>query len=694
MGRLTNLLITERDTTGAYTDINGILYKKFSNKINLLRVLMMIETLKDTSEFPTKAKFETILSDKADETTIKSIPSLTRLYTPIVTGLKNGKTQKEMTSIKEKFYKVFFPVLLSGLDINLSSVKLKTVFSKSKHGVINKAQAAYILKIVKTIQNSSTIEFTQKDKIELMKMKDSFIEPEEKENAPSPEIPQNPAESKDDETIQSVAQEKAVQSLANRFKSKTPDEIKNKLVEFDTEEEYITSGKAIKESETEALEQEFDFNGVDLPTYTSAKFSFGKKKPELAQKINETRDRLQLQLDNNTFSPDGRQDSKIKKVITTLVADLVDSMSTHTPEFVGSSDLHPEITVVGDEIMLDMIDPNKSEDDFQYTRILKMGYDGGIDKITHKYFILPPESQGTGVSKETIANNLRTYKAAGINKIDLHANVGMGGYVWLRYGFKPDPDQLANITEGFTDIAKSISFGLKGGVMAGVSQQDATNGLVKQFKGTGLDTYILSVQAKFFGLPGKLKQIQNDLGFDDDFGDEKLVLNSSFNQVIGDEMEKIGKQLGSSFEINPDTIADDISLKSFDVKVGNSIKMEIDFSSKLASTPKRFHQKEADRIGTVLKSEIDPDIKVNKNGTATWTIKIDPITAKIPVKKWLTITGINVGEAGDKQAFPAGNDVTREVWSMNWKGSLDLNDPKQYNTALEYATIKKGEKNG
>jgi len=689
MSRLIDLL-SERDTSGTYTQVAGLKFQKFSNKINLMRVLMMIETLDDFKAFPTKAKFELILADKSDNITKDAITTLTRLYTPIVTGLKKGLKQKDLKLLKEKFYKKFFPVLMNGLNINLSSLKLATTFAKSKHGEINKSQAGIILRLVKSIKADEKIELTAKDKVELMKMKDSFTD----DNEEQPEIPgsveqptQEP-ETFEPSQIESDAKTKAVASLEKKFEGKTAEEIQHKVLEFDAEEESMTKGKDLKVAEQEALEQEFDLNVVDLPTYTEAKFNFSKRNPILSQKILETKDRLNQQLSNNVFSQDIKADSKIKKVITTMVADVVDSMSSHTPEFIGSSDLQPEIYINGNEIMIDMIDPNKSEDDFKFTRTLKLGADGGIDSVKHEYFVLPPESQGTGISKETIADSLRAYKAAGINKINLHANIGMGGYVWLRYGFRPSPEQLENISAGFIDIAKSVKFGLKGqGAMVGVSADDAADGLVKQFAGTGLDTYILDIKSKFFGLPEKIKQLEEELGFDPD-NYEKIEFDSSFNEVIGDEMLKIGTQLSKSFEVNPETISDDISLKSFDVKIGKKVAMELDFSSKLKSLPPRMHQQEADRIAKVLKSEIDPSIKVTKKGKATWSIESSTTKAKITVKKWMTITGINVGDNNDKQAFPAGNDVTGEVWSMNWKGSLDLNDSKQYNKALEYATIK------
>lgn len=683
MSRLTDLL-TERKTP-EYTNVTGLKYTKYSNKVNLMRVLFMIETLEDLKAFPNKAKFELILLDKADLNMLTELKSLTRFYTPIVTGLKKGKKAGEMKILKEKFYKKFFPLLLNGLDINLNSVTLATTFAKSKHGVINQAQSKIILRLVKAIGKQEG-DLTQKDQIELRMMRDSFTEDEETQS----EIPQN-SETPTEETPtepKSEAKEKAVAALEQKFENKTADEIQQYVGQYQAEEDSLTSGKETKVAEQTALEQEFDLEVITLDEYTAAKFNFSKKNPALTQKITDTQMKLTAALQSQTFNGDTKKDARIKKIITTIVSDVVDSMSSHTPDFIGGSDLVPEIITQGNQVMIKMTDPNKTEDDFNFVRVLNMGNDGNIESIKHEYFVLPPEAQGSGVSKETIADSLRAYKAAGINRIDLHANIGMGGYVWLRYGFRPDVNQIDNIKAGFVDVTKAIRYGLKGGNQIGVSQEMATDGLIKQFAGTGLDTYITELKSKFVGLPEKIKTIQDELGFDSDFGDEKMVLSSSFNEVVADEMEKIGKKLMDSFEVNPATLSDDISLKSFDVKMGKKVNMEIDFSSKMKALPPRMHQQEADRIGKVLKSQIDEGIKVNKKGIAKWTITLSVDKAKIPVKKWLTIPGINVGDNKEFQAFPAGNDVSGEVWSLNWKGSLDLNDESQYNKALEYATIK------
>ena len=673
MGRLTELLLNE-DSTPKYTNIDGLKYVKYSNKVNLLRILLMMETLTDFKQFPTKQKFEKILALNSDLETLTKLKGLATSYTPIVTALKKGKKASEIKTLKEKFYKKFFPILLSGLNINLNSLTLTNIFAKSKHGDLNKLQIKYILKLIKVIQEE---ELTQKDKQELLTIKSSLTD-EIEEEIPS-----------ETETAKTSLKDIAIKNLEKKFEGKSNEELLKKVEEIDLEIDSLTSVKSEKESEQIALEQEFNIDVISLDEYISAKFNFVKNNPEISDKIIETQNLLKQTLSKQEFSPDEKKSNKVKKVITTMVADVMDGMTKHIPNFISNSNLVPEIIYHGGpEIMLKLTDPEKTEDEFNFVRSIKLGPDGNIDKIKHEYFVLPPEAQGSGVSKEAIADSLRLYKAAGVNKIELHANIGLGGYVWLRYGFRPYPEQIENIKASFVDITKSVRYGLKGGVQAGVSADMAINGLINHFKDTGLDTYLTELKSKLIGLSEKIKKLEDELGFDSDFGDEKMILSTSFNDIVANQLEVVGEKISSTFEFSLATLSDDISLKSFNVNLSKKVKLEIDFSSKLSSLPPRMHQQEADRIGKVLKNEIDPTIKVNKKGKAVWTIELSNTKVKIPVKKWFTITGINVGDNKELQAFPAGNDVTGEVWSLNWKGSLDLNDPVQYNKALEYATIK------
>jgi DNA topoisomerase I len=54
----------------------------------------------------------------------------------------------------------------------------------------------------------------------------------------------------------------------------------------------------------------------------------------------------------------------------------------------------------------------------------------------HAYFQLPPQYQGKGTAKDLTAFNLLWYPMLGVDKIELQANLDVGGYAWARLGYR------------------------------------------------------------------------------------------------------------------------------------------------------------------------------------------------------------------------------------------------------------------
>lgn len=70
-------------------------------------------------------------------------------------------------------------------------------------------------------------------------------------------------------------------------------------------------------------------------------------------------------------------------------------------------------------------------DDFEMQRFVSIP-----EKLAvHQY--LRMTKQGAGVAKELLKRQLDFYDAVGINRIELNANIDVGGYAWARYGFTP-----------------------------------------------------------------------------------------------------------------------------------------------------------------------------------------------------------------------------------------------------------------
>lgn len=59
----------------------------------------------------------------------------------------------------------------------------------------------------------------------------------------------------------------------------------------------------------------------------------------------------------------------------------------------------------------------------------------GRKAVDHELFRLPQELQGKGISKQVFRALYEQYKVVGVQRIEVYANIDVGGYTWARYGF-------------------------------------------------------------------------------------------------------------------------------------------------------------------------------------------------------------------------------------------------------------------
>ena len=95
----------------------------------------------------------------------------------------------------------------------------------------------------------------------------------------------------------------------------------------------------------------------------------------------------------------------------------------------------------------------------QITRIFRCEDDKII--VEHDYFELSQELQGKGFSKNILSSFLEQYERIGVDKIELYANIDVGGYAWARYGFSADRRDVYGIIRNYNipevkERAKSI----------------------------------------------------------------------------------------------------------------------------------------------------------------------------------------------------------------------------------------------
>lgn len=79
------------------------------------------------------------------------------------------------------------------------------------------------------------------------------------------------------------------------------------------------------------------------------------------------------------------------------------------------------------------------ENNFRLTRSF-------LNKIAyHDTFTLPEEVQGKGFAKELFRSLYTQYQNAGIEEIQIVANMDIGGYAWAKYGFKAKADRYDDL---------------------------------------------------------------------------------------------------------------------------------------------------------------------------------------------------------------------------------------------------------
>lgn len=63
---------------------------------------------------------------------------------------------------------------------------------------------------------------------------------------------------------------------------------------------------------------------------------------------------------------------------------------------------------------------------------------GAVRSIEHSLFVLDAGTRGTGQAKAFLARSVEAYQHLDLDHVSVHANIDVGGYAWLKYGFEPD----------------------------------------------------------------------------------------------------------------------------------------------------------------------------------------------------------------------------------------------------------------
>lgn len=74
-------------------------------------------------------------------------------------------------------------------------------------------------------------------------------------------------------------------------------------------------------------------------------------------------------------------------------------------------------------------------------------YDGNNKIVSHDIFELPDVLQGKGISKRVFKELFSEYENIGIDRVEVFANMDVGGYCWGRYGFSAKTSEIKDLVQ-------------------------------------------------------------------------------------------------------------------------------------------------------------------------------------------------------------------------------------------------------
>jgi hypothetical protein len=75
------------------------------------------------------------------------------------------------------------------------------------------------------------------------------------------------------------------------------------------------------------------------------------------------------------------------------------------------------------------------------------------------YFKVKNEEQGSGLGKQFLAANIAIYQKLGLDQVDVHANIDVGGYAWAKYGYVPTESSWRTLSADLCDAVEGGSGG-------------------------------------------------------------------------------------------------------------------------------------------------------------------------------------------------------------------------------------------
>lgn len=447
MGRLTDILLEQE---GSATAINVTEITKSSEAGNLFRLLLVL----DPSYTP-QLNGTTIINKLLPEISKNTKKDIKSTFAKLKIEFNKVVTPKKGTASKKISRNIYFDAVLRLLLPQLKSpqfklTNLKAIYKSDDNVDIQRVTTA---KIGKDLLNNQDITLTSIDINFIKNFVSHHDTPEAVENTTnnkqiiSDDVSKKMSTKSDEELDAVIANVEKITNSVNAMHVDTTDDIRTKL-----------------KTNTDASSYNVTFSDQDA---------------KAGIKINKL-------IANNFNSVKKQHGLETANFISTLSQNIFKYLNDETNGYLNYFQDAISFTVEKTDKGLQFttligFDENTHplrHDRFKITQIFNTDTDGKsnvyLDEIQ-----MPLSYQKNGLFKNLFKDMLNTYKAQGIEKISLEANVDVGGYAWFRFGFTPtDIGEIKHISSWMRSEASRFAI---------VAETDKES-LIKHIETTSSDT--------------------------------------------------------------------------------------------------------------------------------------------------------------------------------------------------------------
>jgi hypothetical protein len=461
MSRLIEILNEEVSAT-----INGKQYKFHTDAGNLFRLMLAVNPDHPIPQEGSQNIVSKMLPDLLEQKE-KEVKKLQTAFNKIKKIAKSGK--KPSTVVKKEYFAILFSLMLPlTSQANFKPASLTNNFSAGSENAYIFQRKATVL-IGKSLLKNQDIDLNTKDRqlIAGYIMGLEELDDTEKEAAFIPNSI-NPEKATKVEVEEEIEQpQNAITSVVNS--EKTIDELNATIAQT---EAVITEVKKKNEINDISIANTADMLKTNTTSDTFKVNFEGTNDAEVAPILNAKLESFY----QNTLNEYGQETANFA---TKFISDTFKNLNG-----VGGylnflkDDINFEITKTGSGFdIISKVGTEGVVDDehrFFMSRKFKVMSDGSTEVYNDRLQI-PESLQGTGINKKIFKDGLDLYKAKGVKRITLQANVDVGGYAWFRYGFVPqDNFQISGISQWMRDVSPVVADSLQ------YDAQDVADFILKQ----------------------------------------------------------------------------------------------------------------------------------------------------------------------------------------------------------------------